>query len=556
MPLETHITKLLNEIHNTDYSSYQYFAKGDISGIQDFIFDVQSKGASKTLKSRSFFIEVIAEICENAIREKLGGQVAFLYNGGGNFYFFIKDQESIAILEQLIDKFVSTLYKEKIFVSITSVPFQANDLEQFGEVWKNLNQKANVQKLQKFKTHIGAFDPFPSPREEDTNKERENWRSFSKVLTKKNHFDIEKGKQLYKQIGATYFELFGRRLKLSDNGEKLATKVVNKLPTWNPTLWELKKAYIEEHDKNVSDPSDKIEPGNIVEFNQLADFAKERTGTAKMAVLKMDIDNLGSLFAGIDSIHETRKLSKTLAWFFEEHMYNLLQTNFTFKQKGANGNMQEKTDLFLHNIYVVFAGGDDCFMIGAWDAIFQFAQVLNNAFAAFAQVVKTKLPSLAAKTMTLSASLLILDPHFPVVRLADMAEDEIKEAKSYTDKNRVSVMGNVLTWEEFEQANRTAHKLQYLIQEKDESRVILNRIKQSAKGYEKLQNEAVIGNVTAPKVWRLHYFIRHSKNPDAIQDIIDEYSVALMDVFAKKQKKNPMLFPIAARWAEFLTRKA
>lgn len=37
-----------------------YFIKGDISGIQDFIFNVKSEKAARVLKARSVFVEVLA----------------------------------------------------------------------------------------------------------------------------------------------------------------------------------------------------------------------------------------------------------------------------------------------------------------------------------------------------------------------------------------------------------------------------------------------------------------------------------------------------------------
>lgn len=34
----------------------KYLLKGDISGIQEFIFNVQSDGAAKTLKAKSYYV--------------------------------------------------------------------------------------------------------------------------------------------------------------------------------------------------------------------------------------------------------------------------------------------------------------------------------------------------------------------------------------------------------------------------------------------------------------------------------------------------------------------
>ena len=95
-----------------------------------------------------------------------------------------------------------------------------------------------------------------------------------------------------------------------------------------------------------------------------------------------------------------------------------------------------------------------------------------------------------------------------------------------------------------------------LINEKGEPRGILNRIKLSAIGYENLQTRILNDeSISAPKVWRLHYFIRNAKNRADMENIIQQYTTALVEAFAKKETTNPMTFPIAARLGEFLTRK-
>ncbi len=59
----------------------------DLSGIQDFIFNIPSKGAAKSLKGRSFFVQLLSEVCAQFLLDELGLKpVNLLYNGGGNFF--------------------------------------------------------------------------------------------------------------------------------------------------------------------------------------------------------------------------------------------------------------------------------------------------------------------------------------------------------------------------------------------------------------------------------------------------------------------------------------
>lgn len=40
----------------------KYLLKGDISRIQEFIFNVASKGAAKSLKSRSYYVTLVQKL--------------------------------------------------------------------------------------------------------------------------------------------------------------------------------------------------------------------------------------------------------------------------------------------------------------------------------------------------------------------------------------------------------------------------------------------------------------------------------------------------------------
>jgi hypothetical protein len=71
-----------------------------------------------------------------------------------------------------------------------------------------------------------------------------------------------------------------------------------------------------------------------------------------------------------------------------------------------------------------------------------------------------------------------------------------------------------------------------------------------------LQDKAIgEGIISAPKVWRLSWFLRNSKNKAEMDKIFDGYSKALIQSFFNKKPTNTQRFPIAARWAEFLTKK-
>ena len=543
--------------------NYQYFLKGDISGIQDFIFDVKSERAARVLKGRSFFIQAISEICVQLIKAKAGaGQTVLLYNGGGNFYMLLTE-EGVKCLDEIREIIEKDCKDEELYLCLSYVRIK----DGFGTTWGKLHEKSSEDKLKKFNGFEDAFQPFEK-------KDKAEWVKFTSSFINSGGFTIEPSKKS-KAVNKHGITFFGNDFFLSDDHHQFEKGITNKLPRWTEDL----KAYYQELIKREEEKIDqlierlkskqadkkeiqeaidskrKFDVGRIIEFEYLAKFAKERTGTDKLGILKMDIDNLGLLFQKNDQIKQTQSVSIALAWFFEEFINHLLDEPYGKPIEVGNSEFQ---DSYRNNIYVVFSGGDDCFMLGAWDAIFEFAIRLNNEFSVFGEFLQNEVKSLICK-LTLSAGLLVVDSKFPVVRFAQMAEDAISDAKKATNekdeivKNSVSVFGQVLSWREFEEAQDTSSILTHLIKEKDESRAILERIKRSAIGFEKAQDSSLKGEKAA--IWRLYYYLRNVRNRKEMEKIIKKYTNALIAAFNQKKATNPMVFPVAARWAEFLTKK-
>ena len=71
-----------SDVQSSD-SDKLLFVKGDLSGIQDYIFDVVSKGAAKSLKARSFRVQAMSMMAVDYLLGEYGLSPAnVLYNGG------------------------------------------------------------------------------------------------------------------------------------------------------------------------------------------------------------------------------------------------------------------------------------------------------------------------------------------------------------------------------------------------------------------------------------------------------------------------------------------
>jgi len=557
--LQDRLKNVLNGISVQDYS---HLVKGDISGIQDFIFSVTSSKASKSLKGRSFFVQALSKLGIRLLEEHpdLKGKTWVFYDGGGNFYFLSKVPTTKAVKDtrEVVDEYCKT---NEIYLSLAETHIAG---QPFNVVWSKINRLSNEAKLRKFESDVLSFIPYPSPKMERDAKTEEDFEQDFRydLLTDDSlrHFNHKFGfdPASTSSVDGLGVAFFGAKMILG-TGSQHIEDWVNGLPKWTKDLLPHSKQ--REWDDTTNNKTKSPRNGNIIEFSDLAHFAYARTGTEKLAVLKMDVDNLGQLFNDLADWPDAKQASTAMSWFFGTFMSDLLHTSFEYEIEEG----QKKTARFSDNIYVVFSGGDDTFMVGAWDAVFEFAYFLHQQFTDFTtELQKYKIKGLPER-ITLSAALVLIDPKFPVVRFAEQAEDALSEAKKWEDaegnrpKNKISVFDQVLDWEEFEYARDLGVRTAELIKFKGEPRAIIERIKKVAYDYERMQERVVQGSGSdsgpGPKVHRLFYTMRDLKNLKSVEKDIQLFSTSLLDAFTKGKKISYPKFPVAARWAEFLTRK-
>ncbi len=481
-----------------DVPSPRYLVKGDVSGIQNFIFTIPSKYASKELKARSEYIKKYTVGWLDEIRKRCGRN-ELLSGGGGNFYLFAHVPDT-GVLEE-IEKRICLESPEGLYLALSWI--KADDPGEFEKIRRDLEKEGALKKLRKYSGLPEMFEPCKADE--------------PKYYHKTEDFPKEG------------------------------------LPLWSESLIETFHE-LNQTKEEQEDPQEIPETGNVISFKHLALFAGIRTGTPKIAVLKMDVDNLGLFFSGLGGFNNVRQASECLEYFFSEHLFDLLDKNM--EQKPDKEGLPVQLNLFRNNVYVVFSGGDDCFILGAWDAVMEFTMLTRQDLRRF--IKKENLDS--DKEITMSASIQLYNPAYPTYKFADEAEENLHEAK-YSEKNKkdkIFIFGQVFSWEEFEQVLRIKEKLYELITVRKESRAILERIKRSAQSYERDRN-ACLDGVDIPRTWRMNYSIgRNIKNRDnrlfADKHILQEYESNLLRAYHEKKSISAMIFPVAARYTELLTR--
>lgn len=576
---------------NPDFPAPCLLVSGDISGIQDFIFDVPSKGAAKTLKARSFFVQMLADVCVEKMLHDLDLKPAnLLYNGGGQFYFLVPTCKR-SKFDECRKEIASKLVNEELFLSLASVDVKVSDfMDNFGTKWKEVNEQLSVEKLRKFKGQewSDVFSPFKQEvRKNDQSdpfieitdkkfKKNDYYRilavsegiKISEDKEKKNWFDIL-GKLGYR----FEFQEMGSHESFVFNTTNFEEKYagfrfsVKDLPRWSDATIKQFEQDLDVCDRSIEEYQDedengakrKLKDGDIITYSQLAFKAYKETGTHKLGILKMDVDNLGKLFSDgfskeIRTPSRMMSLSRSLQWFFEGYMNTLLEDGY-----------------FKDYLYPIFSGGDDLFIVGAWHKVFDIALRIQKDFREFV----CENPS-----VTLSASLLVVDEHYPVSRFAVLAEERLHEAKyGSLNKNSINVFGQTLSWEEIGKAERIKKCLEKLVDEEGEHKVprsILYKVLNACEGLTELHDRAKMlykaekerdmvhlsrlneQEPVGEKVWRMSYMLRDIKSNDTtaealVKDIIKEYEDVVLAAM-NGDPLNPIYIAVGARWAEIATR--
>jgi CRISPR-associated protein Csm1 len=159
-------------------------------------------------------------------------------------------------------------------------------------------------------------------------------------------------------------------------------------------------------------------------------IAKQSRGDALIGVLKADADSVGrvleAMLQGSSSIGPLISISRQLDDFFAGRLKHELESDSAWQM-----------------IYTVFGGGDDLLLVGPWNVMFDFAGKLNELF------------QLGFKRwgLTLSAGMAIAKWKRPIKFAAAQAEELLEQAKiavapgASTAKDQLATFGQVWKWQ-------------------------------------------------------------------------------------------------------------
>ncbi|WP_337043879.1 type III-A CRISPR-associated protein Cas10/Csm1 [Emticicia sp. 17c] len=495
--------------------------KGDLSGIQEFIFNTKSKGAAKTLKGKSFYVQILADLAIVYIKKKLDGyQITEIYNGGGNFFLLIPDTPPIK--EQLanIEKNITRELKEKgLMLILTSVSYLEE--KTFGENLQMLNKKALEKSLNRFCNIQDAHSLLFLP--EKTIKDNED-------------FGKEIGEKIIKQTPTNQIITHFDEVFTLQKYPHWINSINLQVPKWRAELKTIFSA--------IDTDIETGEHNEVVSFEHLGLLAKSRTGTDNLGILKLDLDGLGTIIRDkVKTIEENKNLSELLSAFFNTKLKKLI----------SEKTLPESTAAYRDNVSVIFAGGDDAFIIGAWDAMIHLTTLIQDEFESFFNA--HTLPFLGNNKFTFSAGLVFVSPTFPVSSFAILAEEALAKAKKYPQKNALTIFNYTIEWEQWKCVIKETKEISEAVKNKTISRSIIARLKRIHLVYEEVRLKRFQITTLTRFIYELRAEKPNSRGKYFTDSLKDKYKEYLDEALKKEGQPNAILvLPIAARLAEFTTR--
>ncbi len=166
----------------------------------------------------------------------------------------------------------------------------------------------------------------------------------------------------------------------------------------------------------------------------LDSLASRAQGRPIWGVLRGDVDNLGIRLRRVQSIEEHVQLSVMYKQFFAGELELICSVPDYWRK-----------------VSVLYSGGDDFAVYGAWDALIPLARELQRLFHRFSEENLKDFPGPEGKTITMAVAL-AGDSSSTLASVYEQAGRMLGLAKA-TDKDCIFVLGHVLEWRQLAAAS-------------------------------------------------------------------------------------------------------
>ena len=132
----------------------------DISGIQKFIYTINSEGALRSLRARSFYLEIMMEHIIDELLEQLSlSRANLIYSGGGHCYLLVpntvQSKKIIQRKEEETNQWLLDTYGIALYVAGGYAECSANDLKNnptgsYSELYRKVSRMISEKKSHRY----------------------------------------------------------------------------------------------------------------------------------------------------------------------------------------------------------------------------------------------------------------------------------------------------------------------------------------------------------------------------------------------------------------------
>lgn len=413
-----------------------YLYSFDISGIQKFIYTISTKNALKTLRARSFYLEIMMEhVIDNLLDKLQLSRVNCIYSGGGHCYLLLPNTEQMQVqveeyLRSVNEWFLRT-FQTSLYIAGGGAACATNTLKNepegsYADLYRTISRKISVQKSRRYTArdirYLNHLETDNYGREcsickcvQEVNEEGkcvvcQALEAFSQMVLKGEFFSVT-----LRQQGLS-LPLPGGYYLVADDKERLQKRVKN--DPYFVRAYSKNRAY-------TGCVTTKLWVGDYATGDSFETLAESKVGIKRLGVLRADVDNLGQAFVdGFAAQHatlsRTATFSRQLSLFFKLYINRILRTP---KYVLSGDKCLEK-----RQATIVYSGGDDLFIVGNWSDVIELAIDLREAFAQYSQ-----------NTLTLSAGIGIYDSGYPISAMASEVEQLVNKSKDLPQKDAITL---------------------------------------------------------------------------------------------------------------------
>ncbi len=553
--------------------------QGDFFGIQDFIFSGGSdsnKQAAKLLRGRSFQVSLFTELAALKLLQACElPSTSQIINAAGKFLIVAPNTAKIKATVAQVQNELNQWFVENTYglvgLGLAGKEASCNDFigDKFKTLIKGLFEQLEETKLQRLDLTDSTLSVqnvsypygicrlnryFPAETEyrpEDKNsglsRISKDQITIGEQLVKKNRILIcASAAEIFKthKTASLSLPIFGYNVIFTENeaetgkfGELVNAQQLYRcwdfsIPNcldqsvWNGYARRYINGYVAKFNLADEYTSEKYQNADLAEIEidkiKAFDFiacedrqlnGEKYEGSAALMTLKGDVDNLGTIFqTGLKTPTFTKMaaLSRQMNQFFSLWLPTYCQQHSP-------------------NMYTVFAGGDDFFLIGPWQATQEIAGKMHQEFQRYVA---------ENADIHFSAGMVMSKVGLPVPRLGDLAEEALEKAKGIdAGKNAVTIFNKTVKWENWQSLCDLENEIHRLAKAYQISASYLYSLIRLA---EQADNSTNIENT----MWRSRFYYRTARyvvdklNQEQRKTALDEITISLGKKGIEKYKGN------------------